>query len=234
MPKLNEIVQDRDNKKFVKKKYRPWDLSGDSSPNYEEGSALQTSEICLTKTDSNNPPLSNHLQLSGAPKSLEKHVDKDVENAIDIIRETNRLQPDNMQISISNQLDSTKKTHQESISKQLDINLDPTTPYHQLLKLSGVQKNILNFVVDISRIRGGFETGPIETSTIALYAKSSIGVVKISIKRLIDKGFITRKKGKQAKGGYINLSINDEILNAVIDQRTQYNNLPYRLTTVII
>ena len=33
MPDLNEILKERKTKKFVKKNYRPWDLSGQSNEN---------------------------------------------------------------------------------------------------------------------------------------------------------------------------------------------------------
>ncbi|WP_019218411.1 hypothetical protein [Legionella tunisiensis] len=36
MPDLNEILKDRKTKKFVKKNYRPWDLSGQSNENVDE------------------------------------------------------------------------------------------------------------------------------------------------------------------------------------------------------
>lgn len=221
MPKLNEIIQERDNKKFVKKSYRPWDLTGDVAHVNQEKNDLQRPEKKLNIIDDKERTTSNNIQMLDTTNSASHELDI----KLDTIKESIREQPDNIKITIGNHLDNTKETHQETIGKQLDINLDPTTAYHQLIKLAGVQKNILNFVVDISMVRKCFETGPIETSTIALYTKSSTGVVKISIKRLIDKGFISRNKGKQAKGGYINLSISEDIFNAVTEQRKKYNSI---------
>lgn len=220
MPKLNEIIKNRDNNKFVKKSYRPWDLTGDNtvvSPN-----PVETQPVIETITILNNKITS---PLNENKETVSSTISKYLDIKLDNNKETIEQHPDNIEVAIGDQLDNIKTTGQETNRKQLDISLDPTTVYHQLMKLSGIQKNILNFVVDIARVRSDFETGPIETSTIALYTKSSIGVVKISIKRLIDKGFISRNKGKQAKGGYINLAVTEEIFNAVIQQRNKYNGI---------
>ncbi|MDF1931713.1 hypothetical protein PGH45_18935 [Legionella pneumophila] len=56
-----------------------------------------------------------------------------------------------------------------------------------------------------------FETGPVQTLTLATLAQTTTGTAKTTIKRLIDKGLIFKTSGKNAKGGYINLGINQVI-----------------------
>ncbi len=215
MPKLNEIVKERDNKKFVKKSYRPWDLGGDSTHNVQEIIKNENVENPITDSKTSENFSTNNVQIVTPSFEPEKKID----NTIDINKVTLEKQQDNKQITVGEQIGNTKETDRVTNREQLDINLDPTSVYHQLLKLSGIQKSILNFIVDLCTIKNSLDTGPIETSTISIYSNSSIGVTKISIKRLIDKGFIFRNKGKQAKGGYINLSITAEVYNAFIQQR---------------
>jgi len=220
MPNLNKIIKDRDDKKFVKKQYRPWDLTGEESLGNKEKSNLQQLDKTLNIVKDNEIQNLDNIKVSDTSSLISKELDINLDNIKASIGE----QTDNIKISIRDHLDNKQETNKETIREQLDINLDPTTVYHHLIKLAGVQKNILNFIVDLSLVRECFDTGPIETSAIALYTKSSIGVVKISIKRLIDKGFISRNRGKQAKGGYINLSISENIFKAVIEQRKKNNN----------
>lgn len=219
MPNIKELVLDRGSKKFVKKSYRPWDLTGDTPPQSEEKVDQQVSDTSIhiiPVTAYKN--ISKPLEINAAQPD---HSDIEIDN----IKEPVREHRDINKISISNQMDNIKEAQPVSIREHLDITFDPTSISNQLIKLSGIQKYILNFVVDVSMSRGSLETGPIETSTIALYAKTTIGTIKISIKRLIDKGFILRQKGKKAKGGYINLSVNEDMIKAVIEQRTKHNNI---------
>ena len=215
MPNLNEIIKERDNKKFIKKNYRPWDLSGDSSliPNNAPQNESLTNLHKYSET-SQVVVLCNEEEIT-----QNFTTNPEIDNTLDNNKTTNKYQQDNKQATNKYHLDINKGTYKETKEEQLDINLDPTSIYHQLMKLAGIQKNILSFIVDLCTIRNGLETGPIETLTLSLYTKANIGVVKISIKRLIDKGFVIRNKGKQAKGGYINLSITSEVYNAVREQK---------------
>jgi len=90
---------------------------------------------------------------------------------------------------------------------------------NRIAKLAGVQRKILDFVVDICLAREESETGPIETLLVAQYINSTYGSTKTSINRLIEKVFLTRQKGKTAKGGYINLGIPDEIKQIIVNLR---------------
>lgn len=219
MPNLNDMVKERNNKKFIKRNYRPWDLTGESvTPALEE-----------TKIEPQSNPVKIIDTASKETLVIEQNLptilSTKLGNKLDIQKETIEHQLDNNQISIGNQIDNYKTTEQITNGYQIDIALDPTSLYHQIMKLSGIQKNILDFIIDFCTFRHSLETGPIETQVLSTHAKTSPGVTKISIKRLIDKGFIIRQKGKQAKGGYINLSLTSEIYNAVIEQRKKFNNV---------
>lgn len=222
MPNLNEIIKERETKKFVKKSYRPWDLTGDGeSPLEKTNPPLQETYPSEEVTQLFRETIQDAIQ----PKQVVIEISKEIDSTIDNIKVSDGEQRDIKQISIRNHIDTTQKTNQESFGNPLDINLDPTTVYNQLLKLSGIQKNILDFIIDICTTRNGLDTGPIETTTIALCVQTTIGTTKISLKRLIDKGFIIRNKGKQAKGGYVNLGVSQAIYTTVMQQREKYNRV---------
>jgi len=250
MPQLHEVLKSRDTKKFVKKSYRPWDLSGSSPINSLDGEqnniSITNEQITLPSVDSKElsdqaTPLiaiPNQISLAaqvGTTVAIEK-------STITLPNETNKLvqpiknnpvhidnnkitigyQLDNKKVTNSNQLGNEKRTSEITNKQQLDNMLDATSKYNQVLSLSGLQRNILEFVTDICSVRDDLSTGPIETNTVCTYVKSTSGATKMSIKRLIDKGLLIRNKGRTAKGGYINLSIPREIFMVVIDQRKHY------------
>lgn len=210
MPKLDKIINDRDSKKFTKKSYRPWDLTGDgnstSNQEFNTVEALDSSSSNLEKNISLIPNLGIIL-----------------DNNKDNNKTTKEYQQEINKITVGEQLDHKQETTKQTFREQIDINLDPTNLNNQLLKLSGVQKNIFEFIVNICTLRDALDTAPIETATIAACVKAATGTVKISLKRLIDKGFVIRKKGKQAKGGYIHLALTQEIYNAAIYLRESKN-----------
>lgn len=210
MPKLNKIINERDSKKFVKKSYRPWDLTGESNfSNNQEHASFENMNTHVTKTENN--------LLSTPP------IDIELDNNTGIKRVTNTEQQESNQRTIGEQSDYKEISAKNEFREHIDINIDPRTLSNQILKLSGVQKNILNFIVDICSLRDALDTGPIETATIATCVSTTPGTVKISLRRIIDKGFVIRNKGKQAKGGYIHLALTKEVYDTVLKMRESKN-----------
>ena len=215
MPLLNEVINNRDAKKFIKKSYRPWDLGGERKD--PTTSAQKNSEPNIQGDDTPSDSKVNDvlLELTQNPADI---LDNNICNNKVTIRE----QLDNNKITIGKQLDNNKITTKVAIREQLDNSLDPTTLQNRILNLSGIQKNILEFIADICSMRGEVDTGPIETNMIVEYVRSTNGSVKVSINRLINKGFLIRNKGRTAKGGYINFSIPKKIQDILFEQRDRY------------
>lgn len=94
----------------------------------------------------------------------------------------------------------------------------------QLTNLTGLQKKILNIITNMCSI-DRLETGPIHTKALADNITASIGSTKVSISRLITKGFITREKGKTSKGGFLNLRINEEAYKILLRINEKSKNL---------
>tara|TARA_R110000868_G_scaffold54880_1_gene171080 strand:+ start:3184 stop:3750 length:567 start_codon:yes stop_codon:yes gene_type:complete len=94
----------------------------------------------------------------------------------------------------------------------------------QLTNLTGLQKKILNIIINMCS-KDRLETGPIHTKALADNITASIGSTKVSINRLITKGFITREKGKTSKGGFLNLRVNEEAYSVLLRINSKSTNL---------
>lgn len=81
-------------------------------------------------------------------------------------------------------------------------------------QLHGIQKIIFDYVIKLCTNRGCLNTGNVFSQDLALLASCSIGSIKTSVIRLIEKKLIVRLNGKQCRGGYMVLGITHEILSA--------------------
>ncbi|HAU1599224.1 TPA: hypothetical protein JBJ22_12100 [Legionella pneumophila] len=207
MPTFSDIIKDKEGKKkFQKKNYRPWDLSG-------KGKNIVLEEI---EGSSSNKIETHKFSSQNSEQAI---IDAGKGTSLD----TNKVNKDEhlgtIKVQTRDPLDTDKGTIRELYREQLDTNLDPTTLENSILRLSGIQKNIFNFLFDICSTRNICETGPIETATIALCARTTIGGAKGALKHLINKGFIERKEGKRAKGGYVNFGIPQIVYDTTLRMR---------------
>lgn len=247
MPKLDEVLKSREKKKFVKKTYRPWDLSGDGSeqtdqkPTTESPSLEQTTARATSKnkpapeqqadTQKSEPKQeAPKPEVAAQPAIKEQDLTKpeplestdtpairtQLDDNLDNNKNTIREPLDNTKNTIRAQLDDSLVSTKETLRGQLDNVLNPETLENRIAKLSGVQESILHFVVDLCDIRGTNETGPIETSLVCRCIKTTYASTKTSISRLVSKGFLGRSKGKRAKGGYINLTLSNEVRDCML------------------
>lgn len=226
MPNINEVLQNREQKKFVKKNYRPWDLTGEATNNLLDN---VQEEYAANSSD-------HIVNIQDSEKSVETILDNNkvtIREQLENVQETIEKQLDNIKTTNKEQIDNNEKTGKVTIEEQLGNILDPTTLYNRIINLSGLQRSILELVADLCSINGNLETGPIETATIALYIKTSLGSVKTSINRLIEKNILIRKKGRTAKGGYLNLSIIEEALCIIEDQRKKFHKKEKPIDVVI-
>jgi predicted transcriptional regulator len=245
MPQINDIVLKRQEKKFVKKSYRPWDLTGSANdqPVATHEQAVEISQILAdheaTSSNDNQPYRVTNLPPENEPnielqKSADRIDSKSIDNNLDINTNIatphldNNLDTDSIAIkkqidialvTIEKQIGSHLDNNSDTLREQLDNELNPNSLINRLAKLSGIQRKILEFVVDICLAKNTLETGPIQTEIVTQYVNTTYGSTKISINRLINKEFLSRKKGKTAKGGYINLQITEEIRSVVLEQR---------------
>lgn len=197
MPKINELLNQRENKKFIKRNYRPWNLNGDEDivpqqQNYSHNNRKPLREHVDNTEPSIREPMDNEKNFIDNNKLLiEKHLDN-IKKTVKLKLETNEEQLDN------------------TLGNVIKDNI--TEEAHIILKnLTGIQEKIFQFILDICCSLNQLETGPLSTYDLAAAANCNYGSAKTSLKRLIDKGILIRKKGRTAKSGYLNLSINQEI-----------------------
>lgn len=217
MPQLDEILKQRKNKSFIKKEYRPWDLSG-TETNKEQEIAQSVTSNSQEQLPGNLTP--NEALPNQSTNSSIRQEEKDINKVpkrqqIDIRKESNNSQIDIKKETIGHRLDIGKVTY----SNQLDTNIDTADYIDAIKKLNGLQEKIFYYVVETCAARGLLETGILLTNDIISVAGCSYGTAKIAIKRLIDKGLINRMPGKRARGGHIVLSITKGIRSAAMEAK---------------
>ncbi|STX88252.1 hypothetical protein [Legionella feeleii] len=254
MPDLNEILKERKTKKFVKKNYRPWDLSGQSNendtiaenitsngsnPHFDNKDNIEDEESNLEIVDNNLITLPPHEEKA-SPVNIVSLKTKDLieVNEISSLQffddKKSLLHLDNPlgnnRETIGEQLEDNKSTNRErsgnapetdkgTNGEQIGNTFDPTTLYNRIFNLTGIQRKILDLVAEICSSKNQLETGPLETSKIANHINTPVESVKTSIKRLINKGFISRNMGRRARGGFVNFYIQQEILDITNEQK---------------
>ena len=195
MPDLKNILAQR-TKKFAKKQYRPWDLSGTSA------AASQPSETTPALTEANNIP------------AAQKTTDE-------TLLEYNYFSPNTKfeNTTLDNKSGNVTGNNQVTRGNELSNRLDNTSLRNRIAKLTGIQQRILDFIVNVCIAKDDLKTGPFETITLSQYIEKSTGSTKTSINRLINKGFLKRGLGRAARGGYINLELPNEIKLVILELR---------------
>lgn len=232
MPQLSDLVKKQ---KFVKKEFRPWDLSGTGTidnrniPNpstaSEAATITETPAIAVQKPDINDEPITE------ATASLDiNKIDIKTGNISGNKEITTREQPDNIKVPQQKQRGNVEVTIGEQIDNFRDNvrgNVDNLAYLiESIKKLSGIQKNIFLYVINVCSARGALDTGNILVTDLASSANCSIGSAKTSLIRLTKKQLVLRLQGKACRGGFMVLGITKEIQAATIQaQKALFNPL---------
>jgi hypothetical protein len=230
MPQLSDLVKMRTDKKFTKKEYRPWDLSGsgtvDNMNPVEPINIQQQPSILVTSAVPALEPLPQ-LEVDTEVKLIK--TDNELSNDSDNNQITIRQQLNNNQITAEKQPDhkkvTTGKQRDYQTDNELDHNDDIVLLGDHIRKLTGIQKKIFFYIVDLCTSRGQLDTGVVLTNDLTIIANCSFGSAKTSLSRLVDKNLILRKRGKASRGGHIVLAITKEIQAAAV-QSQRFNISP--------
>lgn len=247
MPQLSDLVGKR---KFVKKEYRPWDLSGsgtvDGKDQPVEEAKAEATPVVIEPT---KPVKSETTPAAAIPVPeeniaiIEQIVQKENESPTIIDNEsgndlgnkqvTNEKQPDNIKVTKPKQRDNVQVTIREHTSNAWDNNTGNAEGLAYLIdsikKLSGIQKNIFLYVINVCSARGSLDTGNILSVDLANAANCSIGSAKMSLIRLIEKQLVIRLQGKASRGGHMVLGITKEIQSAAIQAQQALFN-PFKMS----
>ena len=220
MPQLKDILKNREKKGFVKKDYRAWDLSGSGASLPEE----------ITELSDNNSKPAKITNLKHSPKKTPpqppKIEAKVIEEQLENNKGTEREQLGNKKGTIRKQLESNKETIKEQLgNKDLLKNIS---------NLTGIQARVFYYVLELCNLNQTNNTKNFTTKDLSQYVQCSPDTAKVSLKRLLNKGIIIRNKGKTARGGYLNISLTDEIkaagnlfLNKDVSQPTIARNINF-------
>ncbi|MGQ3890015.1 hypothetical protein ACQUW5_13415 [Legionella sp. CNM-1927-20] len=239
MPQLSELIEKR---KFVKKEYRPWDLSGTGTVDSKAGDSYQKPKLQenadnkTAKAPEEIKPKSNDLANDSLPSKEYYLQDNVLDNNTGNKKATIKQQLGNDEITRKQQRDNNETTNKKQqgnvINNVLDNNTGNVETINSLVdnikRLSGIQKNLFFYVINICSARGTLDTGNILSSDLAISANCSIGSVKTSLIRLIEKSLLFRLPGKASRGGYVVLGITKEIQAASIQAQQALFN-PFKL-----
>jgi hypothetical protein len=232
MPQLSDLIE---KKKFVKKSYRPWDLSGEGTVDGKETIDSSISRIETKIPDSKPKEITPEKVSNSKIDANASNQPERLDNTSGNKRVTTREQADNNEITSCEQPDNAKVTTREQTNNALDNITDnaESLPYliDTIKKLGGIQKNIFLYIINVCTARGILDTGNILASDLAGAGNCSTGSAKTSLIRLIEKRLIRRLQGKACRGGHMVLGITKETQAAAIQaQKLLFNPLKMNLT----
>ena len=234
MPQLSDLVEKR---KFVKKEYRPWDLSGTGTVDGKEKLAEPvrtpvTHAIELIESEEKQVTIEPSILISAIEQVNQGN---ETGNITSNKRVTIKEQSENIQITQQKQQDNIKVTireHSSNVLNNITSNTEGLAYFiDSIKKLTGIQKNIFFYIINVCSARGALDTGNILSADLANAANCSIGSAKTSLIRLLDKHLILRLQGKASRGGHMVLGITKEIQAATIQaQQALFNPLKMSVT----
>lgn len=229
--------------KFKKKSYRPWgeDLFGEKStigPFLEETlekpvesqattAERQGEKLVTIHAVAENEPSIPCIDNVKAQKQLGNNkgtIGEQLGNKLGSNRGTIGEQKGNKKTikildkgTIGKQLENILGNNWGTESKNQVVGFD--TLIERIQIITGHQKKILFFIVDDCISAGDLTTGQISNETLRTLLNTDSSTVKESIKRLINKGLITRKGGKRGCGGFSRYIVTDVVKKAVIQEK---------------
>jgi hypothetical protein len=237
MPQLSDLIGKR---KFVKKEYRPWDLSGTGTVDGKQESSPGETSANEATVIANTIPLATETAFTHQPSLTTNILDQDetgnkTGNVTGNKQVTTRQQTGNKQVTRIRQRDNNQVTNRQQPGNVTDNVTGNTDSLAYLIdsikKIAGIQKIIFFYVINVCSARGVLDTGNILSADLANAANCSIGSAKTSLIRLIEKQLILRLEGKASRGGHMVLGITKEIQAAAIQaQQALFNPLKRQQT----
>jgi hypothetical protein len=219
VPQLNEIIANRQKKKFVKKNYRAWDLNGtdNTSPeeSHQENSAPHelTDQTSLNLVQKQEPLIdSSVVNTRNTENNIETDKNKGSEQESTKIQnssyiEFNKVQKDSIKSSQEFNKGSTNVQLNSNFGFELGFNNSLYITKKLIRKLGGNERKLFFFVVNICSIKGTLSTGEIMGEDIDITLDMKRNSRETSIKRLQKKGLLIRGIGKRGSNGVLVLSV---------------------------
>lgn len=242
MPQLSDLIG---KKKFVKKSYRPWDLSGEGT--IDGKTAVRLDDVRSNQKSSGQEnsaefeaassvaPALTEVQTAVSVAEIDNETGNRTGNKEVTERVTNREQPSNNQVTIREQRGNkevTKREQRGNVTGNITGNNQDTFFLSESIKkLGGIQKNIFFYILNLCTARGVLDTGNLLSSDLANAGSCTVGSAKTSLNRLVEKRLVHRLPGKACRGGHMVLGITKEIQAAAMQaQQALFNPLKREVT----
>lgn len=231
MPQLNEIL-DNKVKKFVKRSYRPWDLSGNFDSEKNSNIVIPTDDYNENKTENGHKPNTVQSQTEHNSVNTKTQPGLNPDSTIDLnditsTKENIQTQTDHKQHtkpdteSYTNGTQAlvakTQNEHKPDMESNTSTLKIKTQTAHKLdtnlsfASLSGIQRNIVVLIFNHCKIAKQDSTNEISISYISASLNIRIGSVKNSISRLTQKNFVIRLEYKIGRGGWSRYKLSNSL-----------------------
>ncbi len=193
MPQLNDILDSR-TKKFTKRSYRPWDLSGtiEADKNSIANNPSDSNTIKEIHLDPNKTQ-TEHLTTHKPDANRTQIIDK-----IKQIEHKSNTKPNTL-----------KSTNRTQTAHKIDTGVSFSA-------LTGIQRNIIILLFNNCKISKQDITNEISISYVANSLNICNGSIKNSLVRLEEKRFITRLEYKAGRGGWSRYKLSDSIYSELL------------------
>lgn len=240
MPQLSDLLEKK--KKFVKKNFRPWDLSGTGT--IDQSTATPSTEGAANAPANDAPAPTQAVEKTKIKQIPTAYVavmetsaktGNETGNKTDNKQVTTREQTGNEEVTTKQQQGNNKVTTREQTDNETGNVTGNIYDVHYLTeavkKLSGIQKNIFLYIIKLCAARGTLDTGNLLAIDLANAANCTTGSAKTSLIRLVEKQVVIRHPGKASRGGHMVLGITREIQAAAIQaQQALFNPLKMGLS----
>src|SRR6185437_13696552 len=200
MPDIDSLLEKASKKKFKKSSYRPWNYMEEiQKEEQQQEHKIDSSNVSIEEDSTPNVELSKVTETVNVPKYATPQSERtQVQSSIN---ESNKI----VSATSANQKEQTN------------------SPLYIILRLSGHQKTIFNFILERCVTRGLLSTGSVTSETLTSITNTSLTMVNTSIQRLVEKKIIHRENGKRGRGGFYSFGISQEIKDAAVEYRRLTN-----------
>lgn len=189
MPKISDIIDDTQKdkrKKFVRKEYRPWNL-----------------------TETVSSSIQNEKKVQEPILSVEKDIESPAEILVSPIIEKN-TQEKQVKVESDIRLPAVKPvTSNEFVRTDPDVlSIEET-----LIQLTGRQKELFIFILKNLIDNKSLITTPIYSASLIEAIPTTIKTISNAVRRLEAKGLV-KSYSKRARGGYFRFEAREEVIQA--------------------
>lgn len=222
MPQLEDILEKR-KKKFVKKAYRPWNLSGkgeapsvkESTPAQVEKPTVPANPPKVEPVEQTVPEVEKTPTISTSSKGSELGFNR-VQKGSKL--EFNRVHKGSNKSSLEFNKGSTRVQLNPNSDQTLQLCDEQYLLKKSIKKLSGNERKIFFFIVEICSLKGTLNTGEMLSEDMDEILQMPRNSRETCLKRLKKKGLIIRGTGRRGKNSTVSFSLTEAVKIEALNQ----------------